>query len=84
MEMMQIGQRQRQRVGIGARQGGAAEHQVDVEARDIGHQALPQKLHGAGTAAIGFQDAGAAQLQEFRCPAGRPFSIGAMSYSLAV
>ena len=62
---MQIGKRQRQGIGIGARQTGATEHQIDVEARDIGHQPLPQKLHGAGAGAIAFQHAGAAQLQEF-------------------
>ncbi len=62
---MQIGKRQRQGIGIVAGQAGAAEHQIDVEPRDIGHQALPQKLHGAGPGAIAFQHAGTAQLEIF-------------------
>ena len=59
-----IGQRQRQLLRIGAGKGRAAEHQVDREARDIGHQPLPEELQCRRAVAIGFQNAGTAEFQQ--------------------
>ncbi len=66
VEVMQIGKRKCQLIGIGALERGAAEHQVDAEARDIGHHAAPQELHCSRSRAVGFQDAGTSELEESR------------------
>ena len=63
---MQIGQRQFQRIGVRAAERGTAEHQIDGEARDIGHHPAPQKLHRRGLHPVGLQHAGPPQLQHAR------------------
>ena len=78
MMVIEIGERHRQRLGIGAGQAGAAEHQLDVVVEDIGGDAAPQQLHDRPLAIAGI-DAGAAELEDLA-------GIGdqrAMSYSSA-
>ena len=60
---VQVGQRQGQGVGIGARQTGTAQHQRHVEVEDVLGDAGPKELHeGAATIVPG--DAGAAKLHD--------------------
>ena len=63
MMMIEIGERRRQRLGVGAGQAGAAEHQRDVVVKDIGRDAAPQQLHRRPLA-VGGIDAGTAELED--------------------
>ncbi len=62
---MQERKRQREGVGIGAFEAGAADHHVEPVLQHIGPDAVPQQLDRA-LVAIGRQHAGAAELQEFQ------------------
>ena len=79
MMMMQIGERHRQRVGIGAPETCAAEHQGDVVIKDVGRDPGPQQLHRRSLA-VGRVDAGAAELEDLLRDRRR---AGAMSNSAA-
>ena len=71
MIVIEIGEFGRERVGIGAGQAGAAEHQVDFVVEHIGGDAAPQQLHHRAVAVLGV-DAGPAQFQK---PAGDLFDL---------
>ena len=61
--LLQEAQRQGERVGIGARQRGAAEHHVDPVGQNVGPDPLPEQFDGP-LAAIFLDDAGAPEFQE--------------------
>ena len=61
--MVEIAQRRGMRRGVGAREAGAADHDVGAMLAHIGPHALPQQLERA-LVAIGLEHAGAAKLHE--------------------
>src|SRR6185437_10941000 len=61
--VVEVGQLGGERIRIGSRQAGAAEHQVDPVVKDVGGNAAPQQLHG-GAIAVRRIDTGTAQFQD--------------------
>ena len=64
MVIVEVRERRRQRLGVGARQAGAPEHQRDIVVEHIGCNAAPEQLHHR-TGAIPCIDAGPSQFENF-------------------
>ena len=67
---MQERQRQREPLGVGAVEAGAADHHVELVLQHIGPDAVPQQLDRA-LVAVGRQHAGAAELEELQVAVAR-------------